>query len=401
MFKPVEEQLKAIKRAAVEIISEEELLKKLRHSYDNKRQLIVKAGFDPTSSDLHLGHTVLLEKLRAFQDLGHKAVFLIGDYTAMIGDPSGQSQARKMLSASEVEGNLKTYLKQARKILKTDRAVFEIKRNSAWLSSKRKGNMHIDLDGFMALASRCTISRLIERDDFSKRLKENKPVSLLETFYPLMQAYDSVVLKADIELGGIDQKFNLLMARDLQRDFGQEPQALILMPLLPGLDGTQKMSKSFGNYVGIDEPPKEIFGKLMSVSDALMMSYYELLTDEDLSFVKQMHPREAKERLAFMVVGKYHSKKEAERSRDEFKRVFSNKELPDNIPEYRISGQENIVKVMTDSGMAGSGNEARRLIAQGAVSLDGGKIVDDKFSVARPGILKAGSRRFLKIAIQS
>jgi len=397
MFKSVDEQIKIISRGALEIISEEELRRKLKASQRDRRPLIVKVGFDPTSSDLHLGHTVLLEKVRQFQELGHKAIFLIGDYTAMIGDPSGQSQTRTLLTREVIEKNLKTYLKQASKILITQRRVFDVRRNSEWFSPKGTSKLRINLDDFMMLASRCTISRLIERDDFSKRMKQNKPISLLEVFYPLLQGYDSVVLKADVELGGIDQKFNLLLARELQRDFNQEPQVVIMMPLLEGLDGVCKMSKSFGNYVGINEPPKEMFGKLMSISDNLMFRYYELLTSQDLTAIKDKHPKELKERLAFIIVERYHGSKAAEHALDEFRRVFSKKEIPSDIPEYKLKSEQTILKIMTDSSLTKSGNEARRLILQGAVSFNRQKVDREGFLINASGVLKVGSRRFLKI----
>ncbi|HOX09230.1 MAG TPA: tyrosine--tRNA ligase, partial [Candidatus Omnitrophota bacterium] len=283
-------QLEIIRRGAVEIINETALVEKLK----KKKQLVIKAGFDPTAPDIHLGHTVLLRKLRHFQDLGHKVIFLIGDATALVGDPSGQTQARKVLSRDEVEANAKTYEKQVGKVLRTaDKEAYERIHNSAWFSK-------FGFEHFVQLAQRYTVARLLERDDFQKRLREQKPVSFLELFYPLMQGYDSVMLDADVEVGGSDQKFNMLVGRDLQEAYGKEPQVVITMPLLIGTDGTAKMSKSYGNYIGINETAKEIFGKVMSVSDELMLSYYELLTDEDMKAVRAMHPMDAKKNLAYL-----------------------------------------------------------------------------------------------------
>jgi tyrosyl-tRNA synthetase len=384
----IEKQLEVIKRGAVEIISEEELKKKLEESAKHKKPLIVKAGFDPTAPDIHLGHTVLLRKMRQFQDLGHKAVFLIGDFTGRIGDPSGKSELRKQLSLQVIAKNAQTYKKQISKILdmKKLRVVF----NSKWFD-KMKG-----LE-FGKLLTHYTATRMLERDDFSLRIKERKPLYMSEFIYPILQGYDSVVLNADIELGGTDQKFNLLVGRDLQKDFGQAPQVVITMPLLEGTDGVQKMSKSYANYIGINESAQEMFGKIMSISDELMFKYYELLTDEDLGKVKTMHPKEAKLGLAEIIVGQYHSQKDAHDARLTFERVFSQKELPEDLPEYKTDGKQNIVSVLLDSGLVKSGNEARRLIKQGAVLFDSQKIKDENYIIDKEGILKAGSRRFLKV----
>lgn len=390
-------QLEIIRRGAVEIISEPQLIKKL----ETKRQLIIKAGFDPTAPDIHLGHTVLLRKLRQFQDLGHKVVFLIGDATALVGDPSGQSQARKILTWEEVEKNAHTYEKQVSKILKTDDpALFKREHNSSWFSrrgSREKEYPPFAFEQFVELAQKYTIARLLERDDFQNRLKENKPISYLELFYPLMQGYDSVKLRADVEIGGTDQKFNLLVGRDLQQAYEQEPQVVITMPLLEGTDGVQKMSKSYGNYIGINEPAADIFGKIMSISDALMMKYYELLTDEDLSAVKGMHPKEAKLRLAGIITAQYHSAAGAKKAREEFERTFSDRKIPENLPVVRITEPKNLLNLIIDNKLALSRNEARRLIQQGAVEFSGNKVESEKFNIDKSGVLKVGSRRFVKI----
>ena len=384
----IDRQLEIIKRGAVEIFSETELKKKLQESAKNKRPLIIKAGFDPTAPDIHLGHTVLLRKLRQFQDLGHKVIFLIGDFTARIGDPSGRSEKRKQLNREEVLENAATYKKQVSKILDADnlRIVF----NSEWFEQMS------GLD-ILNLTTHVTVAQMLARADFKKRLAKQEDISLLEFMYPLLQGYDSVKLVADIELGGTDQIFNLLVGRDIQNDFGQPQQVVITMPLLEGTDGVQKMSKSYGNYIGINEPPLAMFGKIMSISDTLMIKYYELLTDDDMTLVKNMHPKSAKIKLAEDIVTQYHSRPDAERVRLEFERVFSQKELPSDIPEYKISGPETIISVLLKSGLVKSGNEARRLLKEGAVVFNDAKLKDEDFALGQGGILKVGSRRFLKV----
>ena len=386
----VERQFEIIKRGAVEIISEIELKDKLKASVKDKKPLNIKAGFDPTAPDLHLGHTVLLEKLRQFQELGHNVYFLIGDFTGRIGDPTGRSEIRKQLTPREVRENAQTYKRQVSKILdiKRLRIVF----NSRWLDK-----MH-GLE-FARLLSHYTATRLLERDDFSLRMKERRPLYMSELIYPILQGYDSVVLEADIEVGGSDQKFNLLVGRDLQKDFNKKQQVVITMPLLEGTDGIQKMSKSYGNYIGINEPAKDIFGKLMSISDELMVKYYELLTNEDLSLLKSMHPKDAKVKLAKIIVSKYYSEQEADFASDEFKRVFSQKDKPKEIPEYKTDGKKTIVMVLSESGIAKTGNEARRLIKQGAVSFNDSRIESEAFIIKESGILKVGAHRFLKVLI--
>jgi tyrosyl-tRNA synthetase len=387
----INQQLAVIKRGAVDIITEEELKKKLEASIKNKKPLKIKAGFDPTAPDLHLGHTVLLRKLRQFQDLGHEVFFLIGDFTGRIGDPSGRSEIRKQLSPQEVRQNAATYKKQVSKILDPEKT--KIVFNSSWFEK-------MSVLDIMKLTSHITVSQMQARADFKKRLACNEDVSLVEFMYPILQGYDSVMLEADLELGGTDQIFNLLVGRDLQKDFNQEPQVVLTMPLLEGTDGVQKMSKSYGNYIGITEPANEMFGKIMSISDEMMFKYYELLTDEDLAAVKKMHPKEAKVKLAKLIIAGYHSQAQADREAEEFKRVFSQKENPQDLPEYKTDGTKTIFTILTESKLVSSGNEARRLIKQGAVSFDGKKIEKEDFILKSSGVLKAGSRRFLKILIK-
>ena len=386
----IEKQLAIIKRGAVEIISEEELRRKLDRSIKSNCPLKIKAGFDPTAPDLHLGHTVLLRKLRQFQDLGHEVYFLIGDFTGQIGDPTGRSEIRKQLTKKEVVKNAQTYKKQVAKIL--DMRKVRIVFNSKWFEKMSGVQM-------LRLTTHASVSQMLARDDFKKRYTKGDNISILEFIYPLMQGYDSVVLKADVELGGTDQIFNLLVGREFQKDFNQPQQVVLTMPLLEGTDGLQKMSKSYGNYIGINEPAKEIFGKIMSISDGLMLKYYELLTDEDLSKVQLMHPKEAKVNLAKIIITQYHSAQAAENEAEEFARVFSQKEVPQDIPKFKTDGKKTILAVLTESKLAASGNEARRLVKQGAISFNDLKITQDGFVLKEPGILKAGSRRFLKITI--
>jgi len=386
-------QLEVIKRGAVEIISEQELKGKLEQSLKNKTPLKVKAGFDPTAPDIHLGHTVLLRKMRQFQDLGHEVILLIGDFTGRIGDPSGQSEKRRQLTKEEVDENALTYKKQVSKILdlKKLRIVF----NSSWFEK---------MNGFEfgKLLTHYTATRLLERDDFQLRLKERKPLYMHELIYPILQGYDSVVLDADIELGGTDQKFNLLVGRDIQKDYGKTEQVVITMPLLEGTDGVVKMSKSYGNYVGINEPAKDMFGKIMSISDGVMLKYYNLLTDEDLGEVKDMHPKEAKLKLAEIIVGQYHSAADARNARLEFERVFSSKEVPSDVPVFNLSPEgNNIVDVLLEGGLVGTRNEARRLIKQGAVAFDNEVLSDDGMTIDKEGILKVGKRRFISLKKQA
>ncbi|OGX42217.1 MAG: tyrosine--tRNA ligase [Omnitrophica WOR_2 bacterium RIFCSPLOWO2_12_FULL_51_24] len=404
----VSKQLEIIKRGTVEIISETVLLEKLK----KKQQLVIKAGFDPTAPDIHLGHTVLLRKLRHFQDLGHKVVFLIGDATALVGDPSGQTQARKVLSRDEVEANAKTYEKQVGKILRTDdKDLFERMHNSAWFA--KFGFEHL-----VQLAQRYTVARLLERDDFQKRLKEGKPISFLELFYPLMQGYDSVILDADVEIGGTDQKFNMLVGRDLQEAYGKEPQVVITMPLLVGTDGVVKMSKSYGNYIGINESAGEIYGKVMSIPDSIMFSYYELLTDVPLDEIEGLkkgvekgtaHPKDVKSRLASILAGTYHTKGEAAEAAENFRRVFKEKEIPEEIREYELSkdmlkdGKIWVIKLLLLAKFATTNSDGRRLIEGGGVKIDGTKITDanSEIGIKNGMILQAGKRNFVKLILKN
>ena len=381
-------QLAGIKRCTSEIISLDELKDKLEVSFKESRPLRIKAGFDPTAPDLHLGHTVLLRKLRQFQDLGHTVLFLIGDFTARIGDPSGQNKARPPMSDEDIKRNASTYKSQVYKIL--DPGKTEIVFNNDWFS-------RMSIYELTALMSHASVSQIIAREDFQQRLKKQREIRINEFIYPLLQAYDSVHLKADIELGGMDQKFNLLLGRELQRDFGQPEQVVIMLPLLEGTDGVHKMSKSLGNYIGINEAPGQIFGKVMSISDELMHKYYELLTDEDLAQVKNSHPKEAKERLASLLVSQYHGPSEALKAKEEFSRVFQGKEMPADIPEYKINQQIKILELLHLSNLVKSKNEARRLIRQGAVSFNEQRIADENFLVSGSGVIKAGNRRFLKV----
>jgi len=384
----IEEQLKVIKRGAVEIISEDELRKKLQQSIATKRPLKIKAGFDPTAPDLHLGHTVLLRKLRQFQELGHEVYFLIGDFTGQIGDPSGRSEIRKQLSKQEVAKNAITYKKQVAKIL--DIRKLKIVFNSRWFEKMSGVQM-------LRLTTLATVSQMLARDDFKKRYTQGENISILEFIYPLMQGYDSVMLQADVELGGTDQIFNLLVGREFQKDFKQAPQVVLTLPLLEGTDGIQKMSKSFGNYIGINEPAKEMFGKIMSISDAVMLKYYELLTDEDIAKIKQLHPKEAKVNLAKIIITQYYGALAAKNEAQEFMRVFSQKEIPQDIPVFKNDSKKTILVVLTESKLAASGNEARRLINQGSVTCNAVKINSVDFIPANSDIIKVGSRRFIKI----
>jgi tyrosyl-tRNA synthetase len=385
----IKHQLDVIKRGAVEIISEAELVKKLEICRKENRPLRVKAGFDPTAPDIHLGHTVLLRKMRQFQDLGHEVYFLIGDFTAQIGDPTGKSALRKTLSKDEVIENSKTYKKQVGKVLDLEKV--KVVFNSDWF-----GKMSVA--DYLGLTMRVTVSQMLAREDFKKRLDNKQDVSLLEFMYPVLQGYDSVYLKADIELGGTDQIFNLLVGRDMQKDFGQEQQVVLTMPLLEGTDGINKMSKSLGNYIAINDTPKEMFGKIMSISDELMLKYYTLLTGEDLAAVGKLHPKEAKVNLAKSIIAQYHGQDEAQAASDEFTRVFSSKELPQDMPEYKLDSEKSVVDICAESGLVSSKNETRRLIQQGALEFDGRKITDIQAKINSSGVLKVGSRRFIRIA---
>ncbi len=376
----------------VDVIDREDLFLRLETAQKDGLQLRVKAGFDPSAPDIHLGHTVLLRKLRQFQDLGHKVVLLIGDFTAMIGDPTGKTTTRPALSKENVDKNAQTYQSQAFKILDKDPKKIEIVHNNDWL-----GKMSL-ADYVSRIASQVTVARVLERDDFEKRMREKLPLTEREFMYPMFQGYDSVEVKADVELGGTDQKFNLLMGRQLQKSFGQKPQVVMTLPLLVGLDGTQKMSKSLGNYIGVTDSPKDVFGKAMSIPDALMNTYYDLLTDQ--KFDSSDHPRDAKVKLAKLLTEFLHGKEEGEAQAAEFKRIFSNKENPEHPEELRIAENEIwIVDLLKRAGAVTSTGEAKRLIEQCAVSIDGHKISDFNLKVpsGRGALIKAGKKKFIRL----
>lgn len=406
----IREQFDYIKKGTVEIIQEEELLRRLERSLKEQKPLRVKAGFDPTAPDIHLGHTVLLRKMKHFQDLGHEVIFLIGDFTGLIGDPSGRSATRPPMTREDINRNAETYRQQIFKILDPQKTIIDF--NSRWLGALTSFDI-------INLAAKYTVARLLERDDFAERLKEGTPISVHEILYPLMQAYDSVALRADVELGGTDQKFNLLVGRDIQREFGQEPQIVITMPLLEGLDGVEKMSKSLGNYVGITESPAEIYGKIMSISDQLMFRYYELLTDVKAEQIEkwkratargEINPRDLKARLAWQLTADFWDKAAAERVAEEFDRVFRRKELPQEIATIVVSfpkreGREenliNIVDLLVGRGLVPSRGEAKRLIRQGGIDLDGlrvddiGLMVD--FGSKKEHVIRLGKKKFFRL----
>ena len=398
----VDQQMALLERGCVDLISREDLREKLTRSIETGTPLRIKAGFDPTAPDLHLGHTVLLQKLRHFQQLGHTIYFLIGDFTGLIGDPTGKSETRPPLTRADVEKNAETYKEQVFKIL--DPVKTKVVFNSSWLGELSSYDM-------IRLASRLTVARMLERDDFKKRFDTGRPISLHEFLYPLIQGYDSVALEADVELGGTDQLFNLLMGRDLQRSRGMEPQVVLTMPLLEGLDGINKMSKSLGNYIGISESPEEIFGKIMSISDELMFRYYELLSDRSLEAIKHMrqeidqgrlHPKRAKMDLAREMVARFHSEQEADAAQRQFDQVFKRHQLPDDIPRLEFdSGQKAIwlPKLLQMTGLVKSTSEGRRLIKQKGVRLDGERVVDIEATVAARGavLLQVGKRRFCRV----
>ncbi len=401
----IKNDIEMLKRGTEEIIPFDEFQKKLERSERENKPLVVKAGFDPTAPDIHLGHTVLLRKMKQFQDMGHKVVFLIGDFTGMIGDPSGKSETRKRLTREEVEQNAETYKKQVFKILDPVKTVIDF--NSRWCDKMNFADV-------LNLTSRYNVARMLERDDFSIRYKEGRPISILEFMYPLVQGYDSVALKADIELGGNDQKFNLLVGRDIQKEYGLEPQVIMTTPLLVGLDGRQKMSKSLNNYIGINESPREIFGKVMSISDELMFLYYELVTNVPMQEVRSLkegikkgagHPRDVKARLAKEICAQFYDVETAQKAEAEFNKMFVKKDLPDEVPEFSIPGNEMpegriwIIRLLILSGMAKTNGEARRLIQGGGVYVDNERIDSDDFELKSPidCIMKVGKRRFVRV----
>jgi len=401
---PVEQQMEVIRRGAVDIIREEELIEKLKRAQKTGKPLRVKAGFDPTAPDIHVGHTVLIRKMKHFQELGHTVIFMIGDFTGMIGDPSGRSATRKQLTLEEVQRNAETYKEQIFKILDPQRTVIDF--NSRWM-------MPLGADGLVRLAGKYTVARILEREDFSNRLKNQLPIAMHELLYPLVQGYDSVALEADVELGGTDQRFNLLVGRELQREYGQEQQIVLTMPLLEGLDGVQKMSKSLGNYIGINEAPNEQFGKVMSISDDLMFRYFELLTDIPLKEIQAVreeiasgkrHPMEVKADLGVRIVTNYHGAAAAEGAREEFNRVFRKRQNPEDIEIKKISITEapiRLTRLLPSLNLASSNAEAQRLIESGAVHINDERITDPKAEMSQPGeyLFKVGKRRFLRLIV--
>jgi tyrosyl-tRNA synthetase len=390
-----EEQVKILKRNVVDLISEEELLDRIKR----KGKLRVKLGVDPSRPDLHLGHAVVLRKLREFQDLGHTVVLIIGDFTARIGDPSGRNETRPMLTKEEVLENAKTYQEQAFKILDPERTVLRF--NGEWLDRMTFADV-------IVLASKYTVARMLERDDFAKRFKEGIPIAVSEFLYPLAQAYDSVAIQADVELGGTDQLFNLLVGRKIQEEYGQEPQIVMTMPIIEGTDGKLKMSKSYGNYIAFNDPPEEMYGKLMSIPDELIIKYMRLLTDipeerieeyERKMKEKTINPRDVKMVLAYEITRFFHGEENAKKSQEQFVKVFQKKEIPDEMPVVEISQEKNIVDLLVEIGAASSKSEAKRLVSQGGVYIDGERIEDIRFTVEPDGemVLRVGKRKFYRI----
>jgi len=390
----IEEQLRIIKKNTVDLLPEEELLEKLRE----KKVLRIKYGADPSRPDLHLGHYVCLKKLKDLQTLGHRIIFIVGDFTAMIGDPSGRSKTRPRLTEKEVKENAKTYFDQVFKVL--DEKLTEVRYNSEWLAPLRAQDV-------IELAATYTVARMLERDDFEKRFKNGVPISIHEFLYPLFQGYDSYAIKADVEVGGTDQKFNFMVGREVQKAFGQEPQVILTVPLIEGTDGKLKMSKSYDNYIGITEPPNQIYGKVMSIPDELVVKYYKLVLYYDEVELKKVEeemkerPRDTKAKLAYEIVKLFWSQEDARRAEEEFNRVFREKGIPDEIPEYRIPEEGIwIVELLADSGLVSSRSEARRLIKQRAVKLDDVVIEDESKIIkleSKEAILRVGKRKFLKL----
>lgn len=397
----VEEQLRLIKHGVADILPEEDLKKKLEKSLKTGKPLKIKLGLDPTAPDIHLGHTVVLRKLKLFQDLGHEVTIVIGDFTARIGDPTGKSVTRKPLDAETVLANATTYKEQIFKILDPTKTI--VRYNSEWLDA-------LSFSDVLKLSAKYTVARMLERDDFHKRYTEGRPIGVHEFMYPLMQGYDSVALESDIEFGGTDQTFNVLMGRHLQAEYDKEPQVIITMPILEGLDGVQKMSKSLGNYIGVDEEPKEMYGKAMSIPDELMMRYFMLVTDMNIEEQEvlatklktgEVHPRDAKMKLAFTIVRLYHGEEAANLAQDEFIQVFQKGSLPTDIPEYKVNEKEVwLPKLIVDAGLAASNSEARRALKQGAVKIDGEKYIgDENIQLADGMIIQVGKRKYIKIIL--
>ncbi len=402
LFPPLNEQMDLIKRGIAEIIPEEDLVKKIERSFKTQKPLNIKLGCDPSRPDLHLGHSVVLRKLRQFQDLGHQAILIVGDFTGMIGDPSGRSKTRPPLTLEDTRKNGQSYFEQATKILSTKK--IQMLYNSEWLAKMTFADV-------IMLGSKYTVARMLERDDFEKRYNNGEPISVHEFLYPLAQAMDSVAIQSDVELGGTDQKFNLLVGRDIQREYGMEPQVILTMPILAGTDGVEKMSKSLDNYIGIDESPKQMYGKTLSVPDKLIADYFTLATDisnSDLREIQQqikhsnVNPRDIKRRLARTLVSMYHDTAAAQAAEDEFDRIFVKKDLPDEVPEVTVhieNGPIGIIKLLTETKMVASNGEARRMIEQGGVSIDGNRVEDQNalIEIGRGVILKVGKRRFAKV----
>lgn len=392
----IDQQIEYLKKGVVDFISEEELRRKLQRSIEIGVPLRVKLGADPTAPDIHLGHTVVIRKLRAFQELGHTAVFLIGSFTGMIGDPSGKTSTRPPLSPDDVRANAETYRTQIFKLLDPDKT--EIRFNSEWMDKFTAAD-------FVKLCSRVTVRQILERDDFEKRMREERPIALHELIYPLVQAYDSVALKADVELGGTDQKFNLMLARNLQKQYGQEPQVVMTTPLLEGLDGVQKMSKSLNNYIGITESAFEMFGKIMSISDELMWRYYELLTDLTPSEIERMkksdeNPRNLKANLAKLIIKDFHSEQAAKEAEEEFNRLFVRKELPEQMQEFELpAGKYEVSDLLFQTNLVASKKEAKRLIEQGGVKISGERVSNVKAEIELNGelVIQVGKRKFMKV----
>ena len=401
----IDEQVSLIERGTVDVVSREDLVRKLKKSSESGVPLKVKTGFDPTAPDLHLGHTVLIQKMKHFQDLGHDIYFLIGDFTGMIGDPTGKSETRKPLTLDDVKRNAETYKEQIFKILDPEKT--NVVFNSTWLGKLTSYDM-------IKLASQLTVARMLEREDFRVRFDNEKPISIHEFLYPLIQGYDSVALEADVELGGTDQLFNLLMGRDLQRSWDQEPQIVVTMPLLEGLDGVNKMSKSLGNYIGITETADDIYGKVMSISDTLMFRYYELLSDLSAAEIEiladdmkdgKIHPKDVKKKLARELTARFYGEEDATKAGESFEQVFKHHGLPENIPELALekaNGEVWLPKLLVEAGLTASTSEARRLIKQQAVSLDNEKVLDTEYTVQPAGdvLIKVGKRRFAKISFR-
>ncbi|MFV3410111.1 tyrosine--tRNA ligase [Bdellovibrio bacteriovorus] len=401
-----QEQLERIKFGTADFINDEDMLKKLKRSIETKKPLNIKLGADPTRPDIHLGHTVVINKLKTFQDLGHKVSFLIGDFTAMIGDPSGKNSTRPMLTREEIEENGRSYAKQIFKILDPEKT--EIVYNSSWI-------MKMTPAEFITMTSKYTVAQLLEREDFTKRYRSGTPIGIHEFIYPLTQGYDSVALKTDVELGGTDQKFNLLVGRAMQAAYGMEAQCVLTMPILEGIDGVNKMSKSLDNYISVVDTPKDMFGKTMRISDELMYRWYELLTDVDAAGLKQLradvaegrkHPRTVKVELAKFLIKRFHSQAEAQAAEDEFNRIFVEKGLPDEVPDFEVSAEDQVglAALMVKAQLAASNSEAGRLIQGGGVQIDGEKVSDPRLKIdLKSGasfVLKAGKKKFVKIVVK-